>query len=473
LKNQLIIFMLFITCGMKAQMKKENKIRINKWACTSCDTLILKPGKPIFIFHNIPAISSDEEFRHVQQLKESDLNDSSVDYKFGLSALSFAQRERTELYKYFPKDKFNYKYLFKHTYLKVLNSSAEVVNMITLPDEYKGFIYWSGKPGDKVIKSEKMYQLTELVAKQRKVKFRSAYMLKNEQDSIAIAHYKAIFNPTKEAARQAMFLAVNLNFKDHYLPLQLFNLKGVKEMKLTNDSHHYMNIILDFNDKGQVIKMLNALGAVSIEYKDDAPRLFTESSVQFQEFSYSGDTVIVANKWDHKLDLYTREGDFYFKIKSYLLYEPVPLRKELVLSRNELIKQADGSAELDLQANNPNEDVLDMITTPAINEESRPILTYVSSTKGALPLIIRYKMYYDSKFSVLTEERFMDDKGNLVLDKTIDGIRRRHIFKMKDGRPVSLSIKTQILSDDGKTVEGEMKNIKKQTINFSYQYFKD
>ncbi|MGY0036324.1 hypothetical protein [Pedobacter sp. NJ-S-72] len=297
-------------------MKKENIIRINKWACTSCDTLILKPGKPTFIFHNIPAIISDDEFRHVQQLKESDLNDLSIDYKFDLSALSYAKREWNELHKYFPKEKFNYKYLFKHTYLKVVNGSAETVNMLTLPDEYKGFIYWSGKPRDKILKSEKMYQLTELVAKQRKAKFRSAYMLKNELDSMAIVHYRTVFSPTSAAARQAMFLAVNLNYKDHYLPLQLFNLKGVKEMKLINDTHHYMNIILDFNDKGQVTNMLNALGTVSIEYKNDAPYLFTENSVPFQEFSYSGDTVIIANKWNHKLDRYTMAGDFYFKTRS-------------------------------------------------------------------------------------------------------------------------------------------------------------
>ncbi|MGY0036323.1 hypothetical protein [Pedobacter sp. NJ-S-72] len=129
--------------------------------------------------------------------------------------------------------------------------------------------------------------------------------------------------------------------------------------------------------------------------------------------------------------------------------------------------------ELDLQANNPNGDVLDMLTRPAVNEESQPMLTYVSSTKGTLPLTIKYKIYYDSKFSELTEVQFIDAKGNLVLDKTIDGIRRRHIFKMKDGRPVSLTIKTQIMSEDGETVVDEMKNIKKQVINFSYLYFKD
>ena len=473
LKNLIVILVLFIACGVKAQVKKGNKGPINKWICTSCDTLILKPGIPVLIFYNIPALFGEEEFRHVQQLKESDLDESSIDYKFGLSALSYAQREWDELHKYFPKDKFNYKYVFKHTYLKVRNNSGEIVNMLTLPDDYKGFIYWSGKPKDIIIKSDKMYQLTELVAKQRKVKFRSVYMLKNERDSMAIAHYKTIFKPTKEAAKLAMFLAVNLNFKDHYLPLHLFNLNGVKEMKLTDDNHEFNNIVLDFNNKGQVINMLNALTAVSIEYKDDAPYLFRQNSIAFQEFSYSGDTVLVANKWKHKLDRYTMAGNFYFKTKSYLLYEPVPLRKELVLSQNDLIEHPDKSVELVLQGNNPNGDVLDMLSRPAINEESQPMLTYVSSIKGTLPLIMKYQIYYDTKFMELTEEQFMDAKGNLILDKTIDEIRRRHVFKMKDGRPVNLSIKTQIMSDDGKTVIDELKKIKKQLINFNYQYFKD
>ncbi|KIO75442.1 hypothetical protein TH53_20965 [Pedobacter lusitanus] len=471
MKNLLIICLLFTAIGVKAQTVKGNKKAVNKWGCTSCDTLILKPGKPVLIFHNIPPVLSADEFQHVRQLKESDLSDESINYKFGLSALSNAQREWDELQIHFPKEKFNYKYLFKHTYLKVMNSTREVVNMLTLPDEYKGFVYWSGKAGDKVVKREEMYQLTELVAKHRKARFRSGYMIKHDQDSVAIAHYKTVFNPTRESAGQALFFAVNLNFKDYYLPLQLFNLKDVKEIKLTSDVSNYRNVILDFNNKGQVIKMLDALKAVSVEYKDGAPHLFTDGNVQFQEFSYSGDTVIVANKWDHKLDLYTRAGNFYFKTKSYLLYEPVRYRKELVLSQNDLILQADGSADLAVQAYNPNKDVLDMLTAPAVNEESRQTITHVSSVTGTLPLTIKYRVYYDSKFTVLTEEQYMDAKGNLILDKTVDGIRRRHLFKMKDGRPLSLTIKTQILSDDGKSVLSESKRFKPQVINFSYQYY--
>ncbi|MBB6270827.1 hypothetical protein HDF26_001254 [Pedobacter cryoconitis] len=466
----LTLIMLFITCGIKAQIKKQSSNPISKWACRSCDTLILKPGKPIFIFYNIPAILSDDEFRHVQQLKESDL-DGSIDYKFELSALSYAQREWDELHLHFPKEKFNYKYLFRHTYIKVINHAAEVINMLALPDDYKGFIYWGGKAGDKVVKSDKMYQLTELVAQQRKVKSRSGYMIKNEQDSIAIARYKSTFKPSPEAAKLAMFLAVDLNFKGHDLPLQLFDLKGVKEMKLMSDTHNYRNLILNFNEKGQIVKMLNALGTVFIEYKDDAPYLFKDNAAQFQEFSYSGDTVFVANKWNHKMDRYTMAGDFYFKTKSYLLYEPVPFRKELILSENELSKQKNGSAELVLQANNPNGDILDMLNSPAVNEESEQLLTAVSSTKWGLPITLKYKTYYDSKLTELIEEQFADPKGNLILDKIIDGIRRRYIFKMKDGRPVSLSVKTQILSDDGKTVLSDSKKIKTQVVNFSYQYF--
>ncbi|QNK64120.1 hypothetical protein H7F33_06435 [Pedobacter sp. PAMC26386] len=456
-------------------MKKVNITAVNKWTCTSCDTLILKPGKPIFVFYNIHAVYDQNEFRYIKQLKASDLTDSSANYKYQLYTVPFAKREWNELQKHYPNNKFNYKYIFKHTYIKVLNSSLEKINMLTLSDEDTGFIYWSGKPGDKVIKRKEMYQLTELIAKYRKVKFRSSYMLKYEQDSTAIADHKTVFKPTREAARQAMYFAVNLKFKNHYLPLQLFNLKDVKEMVLTNVTHRNKNIQLDFNSKGQIVKMLDDRGAVSIEYKDDAPHFFTEPSQQNQEFNYSGDTLFVNNKWNRKLDQYTLVGNFYFKTKSYLLYDPAPFKKELVLGRNELIKRIDHSTELILQTNHSNADELDMLTRPDAQDQDVPMVTYVSSIDGTVPLTIKYKTYYDNQYTELIEERFMDGKGNLILNKTIGSIRRHHVFKMKQNRPVSLSIKYQVLSDDGKTVIDELssKDTKPEMINFSYKYYND
>ena len=233
-------------------------------------------------------------------------------------------------------------------------------------------------------------------------------------DSATTQHYKAAFNPSKAVVKEAMYLAFEMVLDDHYLPLQLFNLSQVKRMKVKSAADQGRSFVLEFNSKGQWVRMLNTTDTLSVIYKNEVPYRFTNKNGLFHEFHYSGDTVISMN------NRITR----FYKLKGRNFHR--------------------------------------------INRSSEQAVAY-SNTNWNLPLTITYKeSQEDEGWNLMTERYFNDSLGNLILDKTL-GARRGHlVYQMENGRPVKLSSFRQIVSGDGMVVKKTDPNPDIRYIEYEY-----
>ncbi|MGY0035247.1 hypothetical protein [Pedobacter sp. NJ-S-72] len=219
--------------------------------------------------------------------------------------------------------------------------------------------------------------------------------------------------------RLAMYLAFDLIFPDRYLPLQLFKLTGVKVMKIESPADPARNFVIVFNRKGQWIEMRTVKDTLSVTYKDGAPHEFISHSGRFNQFYYSGDTVIsVRGKTTER---YIRKGRIFHKVN----------------------EQGDKLA--------------------------LPVTIY-SNTNWDLPLTIHYKEHPDDdEMNFMTDSFFKDEHGNLILDKTLYTRRAHLVFQMENGLPLTLSTFKQRLSGVDKSVKES--DQKPDLLNFSYEYF--
>ncbi|MBB5621169.1 hypothetical protein HDE69_002222 [Pedobacter cryoconitis] len=254
-----------------------------------------------------------------------------------------------------------------------------------------------------------------------------------------------------QVKKQAVYLGFELMNPEFgsYFPLQLFNLKGVKNMKInSNENELFKDLRIEFNSKGQLIKAVGKKDSLVITYRDNAPIKFTTKN-QALEFRYSGDTVIVM---DHQIiALYNLRGSVFLNTKIYALEEGNQTKTSLVLKSSRIVEFKGDSLQLIADQNN------------------KP--RYITSSKNQiLPFTRTYNMG-DQEQSYLVQDAYANDsQGNLIVDKTLSlEDRLRFLFTMKNGRPVSISTTRHFLSEDGQTV-------RKSTLSpgvpvISYEYF--
>ncbi|RAJ31069.1 hypothetical protein [Pedobacter cryoconitis] len=463
--------MILFTSGTSAQ---EAKIKIDEQGnriCTSCDTIVLKAGKPTILLYNIRRFYSlaDEVYR-VMQLKEADLN-ADENLRYQMTSSPYAKREWDELKKHYPENQFNYSYVYRPAYIKKQDNTIESVNLLNLNEQHEGLIYWSGKSKDKLLTSHNMHKFTEIIAAQRKEKFRSAYVVKYEQDSAQVARYKTIFKPTKATAVQATNLSFELAYTDRFLPMQFFDFKGVKKVNISIPHSNFKDEEIEFNAQGQWTNYRTTRNNVSLSYKDGAPFKMVSTAIQPQlEFHYSGDTVLVLN--DQRIDQYLLAGEILFKTKTYLIAEVNPISKDLIIYNKSIVNETNKGVRLVAQLKELHEDVLGFLSTTANPEGAEPVLAYASKTKWELPVNIESEFFNEStgRNDTLIETYALNAVGLLVSEKTVGPNRQRVIFKLENGLPSRCVTVGQKLSEDGKqtvleTVPG------KEMMKFNYEYY--
>lgn len=251
--------------------------------------------------------------------------------------------------------------------------------------------------------------------------------------------------------KQAVYLGFELTNPEFgsYFPLQLFNLEGVKNMKInSNENELFKDLRIEFNSKGQLIKAVGKRDSLVVTYKDNAPIKFTTKN-QALEFRYSGDTVIVI---DHQImALYNLRGSVFLNTKTYALKEGNLTKISLALNSSRIVEFKGDSLQLIADQNN------------------KP--RYITSSKNQiLPFTRTYNMG-DQEQSYFVQDAYANDlQRNLILDKTLRREDRIHfLFTMKNGRPVSISTTRQFLSEDGQTVRKS--SLSPEVPVISYEYF--
>jgi hypothetical protein len=464
--------LLLITTQISAQ---EATIKIDEQGnriCTSCDTIVLKTGKPTILLYNIRRFYSlaDEVYR-VMQLKETDLTTSDENMRYQMSSSPYAQREWNELKKHYPAAQFDYKYLFRPTYIKKHNNAIEDINLLNLNEQHEGIIYWSGKPKDKLMNINTMHKITEIVAAQRREKFRSAYVVKYEKDSAQVARYKTIFRPAKITAVQATNLAFELAYTDRFLPVQFFDFKGVKKVSIKIPHSSFKDVEIEFNAQGQWTDYRTTSNNVSLSYKDGAPFKMVSSAIQPQlEFHYSGDTVLVTD--DQRIDEYLLKGEMLFKTKTYLKAEVNPISKDLIIFNKSIVNEPNKGIRLVSQLKELHEDLLGFLSTTANQEGVEPVLIQVSKTKWELPISTESEFFNEGigKNDILIETYALNAEGLLVSEKTVGSSRQQVIFKLENGLPSRSVTVGQKLSEAGKqTILESVPGT--EMMKFSYEYY--
>lgn len=254
-----------------------------------------------------------------------------------------------------------------------------------------------------------------------------------------------------QVKKQAVYLGFELTNPEFgsYFPLQLFNLKGVRNLKInSNENELFKDLRIEFNKQGQLIKAAGKRDSLIVTYKDNVPVKFTTKN-QVLEFRYSGDTVIV---FDHQImALYTLSGSVLLNTKTYALKQGDHPKIASVLNSARIVELKGDSVQL-------------------VSDQYNKSRYITSSKNQILPFTRTYQMKDQEQSYVVQDVYYNDAQENLILEKTLSGEDRLHfLFKMKNGRPVSMITTRQFLSEDGQRVRKSVLSPEVPVI--SYEYF--
>lgn len=261
----------------------------------------------------------------------------------------------------------------------------------------------------------------------------------------------------KNAAKAAMYLAFEQTTKDRYVfPIQFFKLHKVKKIVASNVADPDNDFILEFDKSGRWISLGTKGDNVLLKYKNNRPHEFTNRDGKMADFQYAADTAIVkigTSAWHYSLF-----GSMFLETKRYVQGK-TDSSGESVISTNQVnIRKTVYNAEV----------ISEPVNLIAQDYLPRVITTY-SNTNWILPLSIdRDDLVYKGRTDIgnLSRERYYKDKvGNFIVDITESGYTTRRIFKMKDGKPLSLET-----SYKGRQLKGTPA-AKPEITTYKYIYF--
>lgn len=407
--------------------------------CSDCDTLVLEPGKPHIILYDIKWMSNPDTRSYRPQPTAESLK---YDY-YAMQGL--VKREWEELHHHYPEHEFIYHHIYRNTFIKIRNKANTSYNLLNRQEQHEGLLYWGGKAGDAPLLKKEMVKTTEAIAYARGVQKASSYYKSFRLDSLRVNALKQT-RTASPGMRQAMntYLSDKL-FGETVLPLQLFDLKNVKSITLQSEKRKEKTIRLTFNEQQQLISSHESSDkeATRIEYaKDGLPLHLINEDNTVTNFYYHNDTLIVAN--DAMLHLYQLKGGVFFPIGYYNIstsdYNAMSLAGK---GDFRLLEKAGESG----------------VTGIEITSNSRSSTTY-SNTTWQLPLNITENQDGERSVTQLSSP----DAHTLTIEAVSDYKSMLSEFKMKDGRPLQLSISIKRRGDEAYKNEGVQL--------FSYEYFK-
>lgn len=261
----------------------------------------------------------------------------------------------------------------------------------------------------------------------------------------------------KNAAKAAMYLAFEQTTKDRYVfPIQFFKLHKVKKIVASNAADPDSDYILEFDKSGRWITLSTKGDNVLLKYKNNRPHEFTNKDGKMAYFQYTADTAIVkigTSAWHYAL-----VGSIFLETKRFVQHKADSSGESGISTNQVSITKTVYSAEV----------VSEPINLIAQDYLPRVITTY-SNTNWILPLSIdRDDLVYKGRTDIgnVSKERYYKDKaGDFIVDITESGYTTHHIFKMKDGKPLSLAT-----SYMGRQLNGTPE-AKPEITTYKYTYF--
>lgn len=264
-------------------------------------------------------------------------------------------------------------------------------------------------------------------------------------------------NNVKNPAKAAMYLAFEQSTKDRCVfPIQFFKLHNVKRIVSNNTADPDNDFILEFDKSGRWIGLSTKGDNVLLKYKNNMPHEFTNRAGKMADFKYLADTAIVkigTSEWHYSL-----VGSLFLETKRYVQGKADASGKLGISTNQVAIRKTAHSAEV----------ISEPVNLIAQDYLPRLVTTY-SNTSWDLPLSIdRDDFVYKGRTdmgNVSRERYYKDEAGNFVMDITESGYTTHHVFKMKDGKP--LSLKT---SYKGRQPKGTPE-AKPEITTYQYTYF--
>jgi len=288
--------------------KKFNSERI----CTNCDTLVLESGKPHIVVYDVKYMADSQTKKYLSQPTESDFQNSY--YSFS----EFVKREWNELHRNFYENDVKHHNVYRNTFIKIQNSNQETINLLDRQDQHKGYLYWSGKPTDKIFNDKEMALTTEKISKLRGDRKTSSYYAAFKKDSLAVESKIKTTFANENVLKNINTLLIKEVIDDYTLPIQFLNLKDVKSITLSNGSEKVVRF--NFNTSGQLESFKNDRDKmVKINYVNNLPISITEEGRADKNLYFQNNSVTIKNSYD--METYELSGKIFLVKDRFVIDE--------------------------------------------------------------------------------------------------------------------------------------------------------
>lgn len=304
------------TMYVSPEEKKFDSERI----CTNCDTLVLEAGKPHIVVYDVKYMAERQEKKYLPQPTEQEFKDSY----YGFSEL--VKREWNELQKNFSENNIAHHKVYRNTFVKIQNLSQETINLLDRQEYHKGYLYWSGKPTDKIFTDNKMVLSTEKISKIRGDGKTSSYYQTFKQDSLLVeSKMKTTFANENVLKNINIFLLKEI-VDDFMLPVQFMNLKNVKSITL--NSSEGKTVTFNFNTSGQLVSFKDYHDEeTKINYVKNLPVSITEEGRADKNLYFQNNTVTIKNNYD--METYELSGNLFLVIDRFVIDKDAYENKEI------------------------------------------------------------------------------------------------------------------------------------------------
>lgn len=248
--------------------------------CINCDTLVLEAGKPHIVMYDVKYMSDSQSKTYREQPTEDEFQNSYSG--FG----DLVKREWDELCRNFSENDVIHHHVYRNTFIKIQNSTQETINLLDRQDRHEGYLYWSGKPSDKIFNDKKMVLTTEKISKIRGDGKISSYYQAFKQDSLIVESKMKTTFTNENVLKNINTLLLKEIVDDYALPLQFLNIKNVKSIILNTGSEK--EITFNFNNLGQLISFKGRReNEIKVNYENNLPISITEERQTRQKFLFS------------------------------------------------------------------------------------------------------------------------------------------------------------------------------------------
>ena len=393
---------------MMSVSSEEKKYEHEK-ICANCDTLVLEVGKPHIVIYDIQQMSSWESRIYREQ---PDKNNSSDEEYYTLKDLG--KREWEELHRNFPENKVTYHHVFRNTLIKAQNSTKENVNFLNRQEQHEGFIYWSGKPTDKILQSKKMVFATEQISKicgDRKI---SSYYSDFKQDSLLIENLmKTTVADENVKSNINLFLQKEI-LKEHTLPFEFMDFTNVKTIHLEISPEK--KATFTFNTSGQLTGFNDHENEIyKFIYKNNLPISVLKNDKPYAELAFQGNNISLKN------------NQF---LKTFQLFGKLFLSTKQFYTEKEQYEMMNLKSPVHWEIKTENNQICEYFSRTDSPDEST---TCYSNNQYQLPLTITYHFKNPSFEMTNTTVSTMNENGEIVVKSENERKSSKLKYKIEKG----------------------------------------